>query len=434
MKWAKDLFPICRSLTGAGVRQTLKYLKKIVPEIKLKNVKSGQKVFDWKIPLEWNVKDAYILNLKSKKKFAEFKKNNLHLMGYSQPVNKIVKFNELKKKIFSNKKYPNQIPYMTSYYEKKWGFCLSYNQLNKLPKGDYKVHVNSTLRKGKMDYGEVLIKGKSKREIFFSTYICHPSLANNELSGPLLTTFLISQIKKNFKKTKFSYRFIFIPETIGAIAYIKKNLKVLRKNMLAGYVISCVGDDRNYSHVESRMGNTLADQSLEASFIGLKNSKKYSFLKRGSDERQYCSPGIDLPVAGFCRTRYGDYPEYHSSADNLNLINKNGFKGSYDIMMNIIKSFELGLYPINIIKCEPMLSKRNLYHLTTDKKNIGKAPMGSDIPLEYGVERRMNVLAYSDGQHSIFEIAKKINEPLKEVIKEIKVLSSNNLIKFDKLK
>ena len=352
MKWAKDLFPICRSLTGSGVRQTLKYLKKIVPEIKLKNVKSGQKVFDWKIPLEWNVKDAYILNLKSKKKFAEFKKNNLHLMGYSQPVNKIVKFNELKNKIFSNKRYPNQIPYMTSYYEKKWGFCLSYNQLNKLPKGDYKVHVNSTLRKGKMDYGEVLIKGKSKREIFFSTYICHPSLANNELSGPLLTTFLISQIKKNFKKTKFSYRFIFIPETIGAIAYIKKNLKVLRKNMLAGYVISCVGDDRNYSHVESRMGNTLADQSLEASFIGLKNSKKYSFLKRGSDERQYCSPGIDLPVAGFCRTRYGDYPEYHSSADNLNLINKNGFKGSYDIMMNIIKSFELGLYPINIIKCE----------------------------------------------------------------------------------
>jgi aminopeptidase-like protein len=202
--------------------------------------------------------------------------------------------------------------------------------------------------------------------------------------------------------------------------------------MLAGYVISCVGDNRSFSHIESRMGNTLADQSLEASLIGLTNVKRYSFLERGSDERQYCSPGVDLPVAGFCRTKYGKYPEYHSSADNLNLINKDGFKGSYNVIMNIIKSFELGLYPINKIKCEPMLSKRNLYYSTTDKKNSHKAVMGNESHPGDGVTRRMNILAYSDGKHNIFEIAKKINEPLNKVIKELEVLSSNNLIKFGK--
>jgi len=436
MEWATDLFPLCRSITGEGLRKSLRYLKKIVPEMKIKNVKSGQKYYDWEIPLEWNIKDSFIYHIKSKKKFAEFKKSNLHIMGYSEPINKKIKFNELKKKIFFNKKYPKQIPYVTSYYKKDWAFCMSHEEFIKMPKGDYRVVIDSRLKKGKMDYGEVLIKGKSKKEIFFSTYLCHPSLANNELSGPLFSTYLISQIKKKFKKTNLSYRFIFIPETIGSIFYIKKNFKNLKKNMIAGYTISCVGDNKNYSHIESRMGNTLADQSLEASMIGLKNVKKYSFLVRGSDERQYCSPGIDLPVAGFCRTKYGSYPEYHSSADNLKLINKIGFAGTYDVFLNIIKSFELGMYPSSKIKCEPMMSKRNLYYTISDKENKNKPVMGYESHpgenLDKVVTRRMDILAYSDGKHNIFEIAKKINQPLREVVKEIEILSSNNLIKFIK--
>jgi aminopeptidase-like protein len=434
MKWANDLFPLCRSITGEGLRKSLKYLKKIVPEMKLKNVKSGEKFFDWEIPLEWNINDSYIYHIKSKKKFAEFSKNNLHIMGYSEPINKKIKFDDLKKKIFFNKKYPNQIPYVTSYYKRDWAFSMSYNQFIKMPKGDYRVVIDSKLSKGKMDYGEVLIKGKLKKEIFFSTYLCHPSLANNELSGPLFATYLIRQIKKKFKNTKFSYRFVFIPETIGSIFYIKKNLKILKKNMVAGYTISCVGDNKNYSHIESRIGNTLADQSLEASFINLRNIKKYPFLVRGSDERQYCAPGVDLPVAGFCRTKYGSYPEYHSSEDNLSLINKKGFEGTYNVIMNIIKAFELGLYPQNKIKCEPMMSKRNLYYATSDEENINKPVMGYESHpgenLDKIVTRRMDILAYSDGQHNIFEISKIINEPLKEVVKELEILSSNNLIKF----
>ena len=420
LNWAKTIFSYNRSITGSGVRKTLNFFKKINPQMRILSFRSGMKCFDWRVPDEWEINNAFFVDLKSKKKFSDFKKNNLSVLNYSIPVNKTVKLNELKKHIFTLPKQPNLIPYVTSYYKKNWGFCLSYHEFKKLKNNKYKVFIDSKLKKGNMNYGELYLKGKSKKEIFFSTNICHPSMANNELSGPLLANYLYKSLKDLKYKTNLSYRFLFIPETIGSIAYLSKNYKKLKKNMLAGFVLSCVGDNRNFSHIESRYGDTLADKALIAAFINLKNSKKYSFLERGSDERQYCYPGIDLPVAGFCRTKYGNFKEYHTSGDNLKIINKKGFEGSYKVLRNIVDAFELGIFPINKIKCEPQLSKRNLYLSTSDKKNY----------YDKVINRRLNLLAYSDGKKNIFEISKTLNEPLEEIIYELKLLKKNGLLEF----
>ena len=422
LSWAKTIFSYNRSLTGEGVRKTLNFFKRINPELKILSFKSGSKCFDWTVPDEWEIKDAYFEDLKTKKKFANFKKNNLHIINYSIPINKTVKLKELKKHIYTLPKQPSLIPYVTSYYKKNWGFCIPYKDYKKLKNNNYKVFINSKFKKGLMNYGELFLKGKSKKEIFFSTNICHPSMANNELSGPLLANYIYKSLKNLKLKTKYSYRFIFIPETIGSIAYLSKNFSQMKKRIIAGFVLSCVGDNRNFSHIQSRDGDTLADQALEAAFIKLKKIKKYSYLNRGSDERQYCYPGIDLPVAGFCRTRYGDFKEYHTSADNLNLLSYEGFYGSFSVLKTIIDTFELGLFPKNKIKCEPQLSKRDLYPASSQKSKYH----------DKVIHRRMNILAYSDGKKNIFEIAKIINETLKDVISEIEFLKKKNLIHFNK--
>ena len=229
---AEKLFPINRSITGEGVRSTLKILKDINHSLKISEIRSGTKVFDWKIPLEWNVRDAWVKD-KNNKKIIDFRKNNLHLMGYSIPVNKLVKLNELKKHLYFHESRPNAIPYVTSYYKKKWGFCLSKNQLKKLKNETYKVKIDSNFKKGSLTYGEVFIPGRLKKEIFLSTYICHPSLANNEVSGPCVAIFISNWIKK-ITNRKYSYRIIFIPETIGSIAYLSKNYKKMKKKNSGG--------------------------------------------------------------------------------------------------------------------------------------------------------------------------------------------------------
>ncbi len=422
LDWARIIFSYNRSITGDGVRKTLKFFKKINPKIKILSFKSGYKCFDWTVPNEWEIKNAYIIDIKSKKKYADFKKNNLHVLNYSSSVNKIIKLNELKKHIYTLPKQPNFIPYVTSYYKKNWGFCLSHNEYKKMKNSKYRVFIDSKFKKGSMNYGELFVKGKTNKEVFFSTNICHPSMANNELSGPLLANFIYKNLKKLGFKTKYSYRFLFIPETIGSIAYLSKNYKKLKKRMIAGFVLSCVGDNMHYSHIQSRGGYTLADKALEAAFIGLKNVKKYSFLERGSDERQYCYPGIDLPVAGFCRTKYGKYKEYHTSADNLKLVSDKGFEGSYSVLKSIIDAFELGMFPKVKLKCEPQLSKRDLYPSTSQKRKYN----------DKIINRRMNILTYCDGQKNIFEIATITNEPLKEVILEVKNLSEKGLVNLKK--
>ena len=416
MLWANKLFPICRSITGEGIRQTLSFFEKINPDLKRLKFKTKQKVFDWEIPNEWNINDAYFQHVKTNKKYALFKKNNLHVVNYSIPKNKIVTKKELVKNLYYLKNQPNAIPYVTSYYKKKWGFCISYNQFKKLPNGEYKIYIDSTLKPGFLDLDHALLKGKKNKEIFFSSYVCHPSMANNELTGPILLNLILKYIK-SLSKTNYSYRFCLIPETIGSIAYLSKYHKEMKKNIICGFNLSCLGDRRGYSYVKSRLGNTLADESLSSALFKKKNFITYSFFERGSDERQYCSPGIDLPVCNFSRSKYGTYPEYHTSLDNLNLINQKGLEESLSVMISIIDCFELGIYPKPHFLCEPQLSKRNLYPHTSSKNHIDK-----------DAKIRKNFLAYCDGKTTIFKIAKLINCSLENLVDEYKLLKQKKIL------
>lgn len=417
--WAKELYPLNRSLTGDGVRQTLDYVTALNDEWQLSSYGSGSDVFDWKIPQEWNIREAFIEHVESGSRFASFSDLNLHVVGYSEPVDTVMPLDELRPRIYTQPDQPDWVPYVTSYYRKSWGFCMSENEKRAIPEGDYRVFIDSELFDGEMLLADAVIPGERDDEIFFSSYICHPSMANNELSGPVLISALLQYLKEAFPTPKYTYRFVLVPETIGSLTYLQQHLQHLKQKVLCGFNLSCVGDDRAYSHVESRLGNSLADRALEAAFIGLPNTKRYSFLERGSDERQYCSPGIDLPLVGYCRTKYGEYPEYHTSADNFDVVTAEGLQGSFDVMSTIIKSFELGLYPKATFLGEPQLGKRGLYPTTSQKGSY------SDV------RTRMDILAYSDGQHSVFDIAKRISKPLAEVVAEIEVLGEHGLFRCE---
>jgi aminopeptidase-like protein len=320
--------------------------------------------------------------------------------------------------IYTNPDQPDVIPYVTSYYKDRWGFCMSENDKKNLPDGIYHVLIDSKKSSGTMELADMVIKGKNDNEVFFSTYVCHPSMANNELSGPVLSTALIQYIKLEYPDNKYTYRFVFVPETIGSITYLSEHLDHLKEKVVCGFNLSCVGDDRAYSHIQSRLGRNLADQALQASLIDLDNVIRYSFLERGSDERQYCAPGVDLPICGFSRSKYGEYPEYHTSADNFDVVTESGLNGSFDVMKSIIDSFELGLFPKNNIKCEPQLGKRNLY------PTISQKGTNSDL------NTRMDFLAYTDGNHSLFDISIIIKKNLGLVVSEAILLKNNNLISF----
>ncbi len=416
---AKKLFPMNRSILGPAIRESLEVFKNLNPEFETITFKTGEKVFDWEIPYEWSINDAY-LEHESGMRFAEFKKNNLHIMSYSVAVRETINKEKLLNKIYSLPKQRNAIPYMTSYYKNDWGFCLDQETLEKMPEGNYNVVIDSKLSPGELHLIEAIIKGSNTRkEIFFSSYLCHPSMANNELSGPVLLNQILSYIKEIYPKSKYSYRFVLLPETIGSIAYISKRLVELKTNLECGFNLTCVGDERAYSHIQSRNGNNLADNALKASLIGKSNFKTFSYLDRGSDERQYCAPGVDLPIATFCRSRFGDYPEYHTSLDDFNVVTANGLQGSFDIMKNIIDAFELGLYPKVKFLCEPNLGKRGLY------------PLSSELNGVHPAEFRTNVLTYCDGEKSLFEISQILNINLYYVIQEIEVLRKNNLIEIN---
>lgn len=414
-QWAKDLFPICRSLTGEGVRQTLRYIQALIPNLEIKSIPSGEQVFDWTIPDEWNIDDAWISDL-SGNRLISFKDNNLHVMGYSDQVEKELTYEELDKHLYSLPDQPDAIPYITSYYKKRWGFCVSENQRKELKKHrKLKVKVEATLHNGELNYGELLIQGKSKKEILLSTYVCHPSMANNELSGPVVTTALAQYIQTLDRY--YSYRIIFIPETIGSIAYLSKHLIEMKKNTIAGFVITCVGDDRTYSYIPSRMGNTLADKvALHALKYEYPDFDRYSFLDRGSDERQYCAPGIDLPVCSICRSKYGEYPEYHTSLDNLDLISPSGLNGSFSLYRKIIDLLENNKTYQVTTKCEPQLGKRGLYPTISTKKS--------------GEQTRTmtNLIAYCDGKNDLLDIAEIIQEDGVNLIQLTQTLEKSGVL------
>ena len=283
-KFASQLWPLNRSLTGEGLRETLKQISKHLPNLSIKSVKSGTKVFDWIVPPEWYVSEAYIIDPNGKK-ICDFTTNNLHLVGYSMPLNKKISLKELQKHLHSVPENRDAIPYVTSYYEKRWGFCLSQNQRESLKEGEYNVVINSKIFSGKLNYGELILPGKVDKEIFISTYICHPSMANNELSGPTVTTYLAKWLKE-LPNRYYTYRIIFIPETIGSITYLSSNLKHLKNKVIAGFNVSCVGDERSYSYLPSRNGNTISDKVAKHVLKWIApNYKCYSWLERGSDEQ-----------------------------------------------------------------------------------------------------------------------------------------------------
>ena len=351
-----------------------------------------------------------------KKKFCDYKKNPLSLVQYSQPFYGKIKFSKLKKKIFFLRNYPKAIPYKTSYYKKNWGFCMSYNEFKKLDnKKSYEVNVDTKFIPSHLSIGEIKINGKLKKEIIFSSYLCHPKMANNESSGPTVISHLAKHIKKNYPKTKYTYKIIFLPETIGSISYIKKSLKKLKKYLVSGFVVTCVGDTRSYGCVLSPNENNISDYALKSILINQKNSKIYSYMHRGSDERQFCAPKIDLPFATFCRSKFGSYKEYHTNKDNFRIVTNKGLQQSLEKLKLIVNCFENYLYPIVTVSCEPMLSKYNMFN----ENNIKQTRLILDI------------LAYCNGQRSIFEIAVKINVNLLTVIKYIKILKKKKLVRIN---
>ena len=366
MKWAKELFPINRSITGEGLRRTIKYIKRNVNNrFKSLSIKSNTKVYDWKIPLEWKITEAYIKEVGGSK-ICDFKENNLHVLGYSRNFKKILDFNKLKKNIFYSKTRPSAVPYFTSYYKKNWGFCMPYKKFKKMNrKIKYEVKINSRHFKGKMDYTELLIKGKSKKEILIVSYICHPSLANNELSGPLI----IMALSKILKPQKYSVRLLLIPETIGAIAYIKKNYQKLKKNLIAGFNLSCVGDKGPFTLISSKEGNTYADKIAKRVLSKTNNFKIETFLKRGSNERQFGCQNLNLPFVTICRTRFGDYKEYHTSDDNLKIISENNLRATLKQILLMIQEIQKNNIFVKNINCEPFFSKYNLVRSTRKTAN-----------------------------------------------------------------
>ena len=419
-----ELFNICRSITGDGVRKTLKIYKKNFPKLKIKSIRSGTKAFDWTVPSEWNIKDAYILD-KNNKKIVNFKNNNLHIVSYSQPLNKKISKNELFKKLHSLKMQPTAIPYVTSYYKKNWGFCISHKEKKKFNKqyktnDKFRVVINSSLNKsGKLNYGELFIKGKSDEEILISTYICHPSMANNELSGSIVSLSLIDYFKK--KKISKSLRFIFIPETIGSIIFINKNLHNLKKNFIGGYNLSCIGDERNYSCILSKYENTQVDYSLLQAFKKLRiKFKKYSFLKRGSDERQFNHPGVDFPMATICRSKFFEYPEYHTSLDDFNLVTEKGINGGFKVAKQAIKILMNKIIPKSLTICEPRLGKRGLHNNLSIKSNYSYGNITKNL---------LSFLQYSDGKNDLNQIAEYLKISKKKSYKIYLILKKNKLVR-----
>ncbi len=418
---AKRLYPLNRSLTGKGTRESLSILKEYVPEMQIYEVPSGTQAYDWTIPLEWNIREAYIEDAQGNR-IIDFANCNLHVIGYSEPIDKYVTLDELMQYIEVEDSRPDAIPYVTSYYQRRSGFCMSKNQRNSLEEGVYHIYIDSELKQGYMSFGEIVISADEEKdsgqEIYFSTYICHPSMANNELSGPCLAVALADEIKK-MKQRRYTYRFLIAPETIGAIYYLSQNLNEMKRNVAAGFVLSCVGDDRTFSYVSSRYGDTLADR---VALNVLKNYypkfNYYSFLDRASDERQYCAPGIDLPVCVVCRSKYGCYPEYHTSDDDLSLISIEGLQGSKEVYKKIIRALEYNrCYKMKCL-CEPQLGKRGLYP-TLSKKNS----YDDVIPM-------MDFIAYADGKIDLIGISNRINQPIEKLIPIVDRLLKEDLIQI----
>ena len=415
----EKLFPICRSITGNGVRQTLNIIKRIIP-INVKEIASGTEINTWKIPKEWNINDAYILD-KNKEKIIDFKKNNLHVVNYSIPVNRIITFKELEKNLYYLKDKPNTIPYMTSYYKERWGFCITYDLYLKLKENgddeEYHIVIDSSLTNGSLTYADLLIPGIVKKEILISTYCCHPSMCHDNLSGLCLTSYIAKTLIST--KNYYSYRFVFIPETIGSIVYINQNYNDLKENVIGGYVVTHVGDNGKFKYIQTIEKNNFIDKITNFTLNNMKiDYELRDYNTYGSDERNYNFPNVNLNIGSIVRSKYTEYPEYHTSDDNLNFVSPKGLQESFEIYMECIKNIENNkIYKHNFFG-EPFLSSFNLInelsgqsYKTNDDSNIIK-----------------KILYLVNGKNDVITLCENLSITLEEIIKYINILVDKQII------
>lgn len=410
-----ELYPICRSITGNGVRETLNIIKEHIP-LTIHEIPTGTKVFDWTVPKEWNIKDAYVKNSKGEKTI-DFKKSNLHVLNYSVPVKKRVSLEELKEHLFTVPEYPDWIPYRTSYYKENWGFCISHNQFINLEEDEYEVFIDTSLENGHLTYGEYYIKGEKTEEVLISCHICHPSLCNDNLSGIALLTFLAKHLSN--ASSRYSYRFLFIPGTIGSITWLSLNEQNVSR-IKHGLVAACLGDSGKFTYKKSRQGDAEIDRAV--THVLKTSGHDYEildFIPFGYDERQYCSPGFDLPVGCFMRTPHGRYPEYHTSADNLEFVRPEYLSDSFAKMLSVVYILENNKRFVNQNpKCEPQLGKRGLYQMVGGQKEKKERELAM-----------LWILNLSDGSNTLLDIADRSGLEF-AVIKE----AADALVKSDLLK
>jgi aminopeptidase-like protein len=388
-----ELYPICRSITGNGFRETLKRIQKHVP-LTVHDVPSGSRVFDWTVPREWNIRDAYVKNSRGER-VIDFQRSNLHVVNYSVPVSRKMPLEELRPHLFSSPEHPDWIPYRTSYYRDTWGFCLSHRQLQQLGEDEYQVHIDSTLENGSLTYGEFLAAGATEDEVLISCHACHPSLCNDNLSGITLATFLAKSLMTS--RRRYSYRFLFIPGTIGSITWLSRNERNVRR-IKHGLVLSCIGDRGPLSYKKSRRGDAEIDRAaLQVLRHSGHDYKVADFSPYGNDERQYCSPGFNLPVGRLSRTPDGEFAEYHTSADDLNLVDAASLGDSFSRCLAIFEVLEDNrIYVNQNPKCEPQLGKRGLYRTFGGYGDSQKQELAM-----------LWVLNQSDGSNSLLDIAER---------------------------
>jgi aminopeptidase-like protein len=412
-RFAEMLYPMCRSITGDGIRQTLEMIRDRVP-LKIHEVPTGTDVFDWKVPKEWNIKDAYIKTAEGTR-VVDFQRSNLHVVNYSAPIHATLPLNELRQHLFTIPEHPEWIPYRTSYYSEEWGFCLSHNQFRELKEGDYEVCIDSTLTNGHLTYGECYLPGQSSDEVLISCHACHPSLANDNLSGLTVATFLAQHLAQC--DLRYSYRFLFIPGTIGAITWLAQNREAVGR-IRHGLVLTCLGDAGGFHYKRSRRGNAEIDRAAASVLRDCgEPAHILDFSPYGYDERQYCSPGFDLPVGCLMRSVWGTFPEYHTSADNLDFIQPAFLVGSLRACAAIVDVLEKNRKYINQNPyCEPQLGKRNLYG-SSGGKSIGRE-----------VHARLWVLNLSDGRHSLLDIAERSQIPFSDISRAADLLEQAGLL------
>jgi aminopeptidase-like protein len=410
----EELFPIHRTIAGPGIKRTLELIKNYLPELQIKSVRSGKRVWDWTVPDEWSIESAWIEDLDGRK-IIDYKENNLRVVGFSIPVDRTISHSELLEHLHFLEDQPSAIPYVTSYYSQNWGFCIRHDELEKFDLENYRVVINSKFKKGHLRYGEIILEGESKKEVLFSTNICHPSMANNELSGPAVLVGLVKFLQTE-KNMKYTYRIIFIPETIGALAFLKKNLRNLKRNCIAGLVATCLGDRGNFSYIPSPSGTTLSDKVAKYILAGC-NAKYYGWSDRGSDERQFCWPTINLPICSITRSKYREYSQYHTSLDDLDFVNRAQLQESIEKYIEFCRVIELNKKYVNTNFGEPQLSKRKLY---AEISKIGSTSSGVKF---------LDIMNLTDGMHDLIDIAIALNRPFDDIAHDIQVLRQFKLVK-----